>query len=84
MVRGTWEPVACNDAGASALRRRASIAIAGAVIPIPTRIGGFWFRWRLRRLGNADCCGDGRSAGAERVKERATTDVPARVDVCVP
>jgi hypothetical protein len=54
------------------------------MIPIPTRIGGFWLRWCLRRLANADRCGNGGGADTQRLQERATTDVPARGDVRVP
>ena len=59
------------------LRGRTTVSIAGTVIPIPTRIGGLWFRRCLGRRPNADCCGNGGRADAERVKERTTGDVPS-------
>jgi hypothetical protein len=59
------------------LRGRTTVSIAGTVIPIPTRIGGLWFRRCLCRRRNADCRGNGGRADAERVQERTTGDVPA-------
>jgi hypothetical protein len=50
------------------------------VVPISTRIGGFWFWLRLRQCG-ADYRNDGGTTDPEAMQQRAPTDDPARGNV---